>query len=538
VNSQYTVKQNAGGGRRLRDGTKDVRALLRGAGAALAAALVAAAAPAAQAQEQQQQPQGHIVAVSVTRTAGIMVTVGKSQDVRTERGFADIMVSDPTVADVSPLTDHSLSILGKKIGATRITVYDRDRQPVQIFDVTVSFDLSGLAAEIARFAGTGIKITSVGSHIMLSGAAPDAATLDKAMLIARQFDKDAINTVQVMQQQQVMLEVRFIEVDRNASRELGVQWNMFGGSSVANIGSQLPASQLPITQPGGAFQQPGLNCPISVLCGGANSTTSVGNSISSVAAAGVLSGSAPYGFLVSNLSNALQLEVSALEQNGLARSLAEPNLVALSGDTASFLAGGQFPIPAAGSFGTISFAYQPYGVGLSFTPTVLRDGLINLIIKPEVSEIDTTHTVTVLGTSVPGLITRKASTTLELRDGQSFMLGGLLQNTSQNAADQLPWLGDVPVLGALFRSSQYQKNETDLVIVVTPHIVRPLSPVNEAHTPLDNTVPGNDIDFFLMGRAEVSPALVRLAAGAVNRPFVGHILDLPKKGGVYVSVKD
>ncbi len=529
MNSQYTVKHdNAGGGRRLRDGTTDVRALLRGAGAALAAALVAAAAPMAQAQE---PPQGHIVPANVARDASVMVTVGKSQDVRTERSFADVMVGDPSIADVSPLTDHSLSILGKKIGATRITVYDRDRQPVQIFDVTVSYDLSGLATEIAHLAGTGIKITAVGSHIMLSGVAPDAATLDKAMLIARQFDKDAINTVQVMQQQQVMLEVRFIEVDRNASRELGVQWNMFGGSSVANIGSQLPASQLPITQPGGAFQQPG------ITSGGAN-VTSGALTTSSVVAAGVLSGSAPYGFLVSNLSNALQLEVSALEQNGLARSLAEPNLVALSGDTASFLAGGQIPIPEAGSLGTVSFAYQPYGVGLSFTPTVLKGGLINLVIKPEVSEIDTTHTVTVLGTSVPGLITRKASTTLELRDGQSFMLGGLLQNTSQNAADQLPWLGDVPVLGTLFRSSQYQKNETDLVIVVTPHIVRPMSPVNEAHTPLDNTVPGNDIDFFLMGRAEVSPGLVRLAAGAVNRPYVGHILDLPKKGGVYVSVKD
>jgi pilus assembly protein CpaC len=311
----------------------------------------------------------------------------------------------------------------------------------------------------------------------------------------------------VMQQQQVMLEVRFIEVDRSASRELGVQWNVFGGSTTANIGAQLPASQLPVTSP------------------------------SQVVAAGVLSGTAPYGFLVSQLSNQLQLAVNALEQQGLARSLAEPNLVALSGDTASFLAGGQLPIPEAGSFGTISFAYQPYGVGLSFTPTVLRDGLINLVIKPEVSEIDTTHTVTVLGTSVPGLITRKASTTLELRDGQSFMLGGLLQNTSQTAADQLPWLGDMPVLGSLFRSAQYQKNETDLVIVVTPHLVRPM-PVSVAHTPLDNTLPGNDIDFFLMGRAEVSPALVRLAAGAVNRPFVGHILDLPKKGGVYVSVKD
>lgn len=506
MNSQYKVKHtSAGHGRRLRDGTTDVRLLIRSAGAALAAAaLLAASMPAPHAAEVQEP----IIAASVARTAVVRVTVGKSQDVRTDRSFADIMVSDPDVAVVSPLTDHSLSILGKKIGATRITVYDRDRQPVQIFDVTVSYDLSGLATEITQFAGNGIRITSVGNHIMLSGTAPDAATLDKAVLIARQFDKDAIDTVRVMQQQQVMLEVRFIEVDRSASRELGVQWNFFGGSSTANIGSRLPASQLPIP------------------------------SVSQVVAAGVLSGTPPFGFVVSQLTNQLQVAVNALEQQGLARSLAEPNLVALSGDTASFLAGGQFPVPQAGSFGTISFTYQPYGVGLSFTPTVLKDGLINLVIKPEVSEIDTAHTVTVSGTSVPGLITRKASTTLELRDGQSFMLGGLLQNTSQTAQNQLPWAGSVPVLGALFRSAQYQKNETDLVIVVTPHIVRPMSPVNAAHTPLDNTLAGNDIDFFLMGKAEVSPALVRLAAGAVNRPYVGHVLDLPKKGGFYVSVRD
>ena len=160
--------------------------------------------------------------------------------------------------------------------------------------------------------------------------------------------------------------------------------------------------------------------------------------------------------------------------------------------------------------------------------------MINLVIKPEVSEIDTAHTVTVAGTSVPGLITRKASTTLELRDGQSFMLGGLLQNQTTTAQDQLPWVGDVPVLGALFRSSQYQKSETDLVILVTPHIVRPMAPNAPIRTPLDGSLPGNDLDFFLMGQAEVSPALVRLAAGAPYRPFVGHILDLPKKGGAYV----
>lgn len=508
MNSQYKVKHDiAGRGRRLRDGTIDVRMLMRSVGVAFAAAaMLAATMPAPQAAEAQEQD--HLLAASIARTAVVRVTVGKSQDVRTERSFADVMVSDPDVAVVSPLTDHSLSILGKKIGATRITVYDRERQPVQIFDVTVSYDLSGLATEIAHFAGGGIRVTSVGNHIMLSGTAPDAATLDKAMLVARQFDKDAIDTVQVMQQQQVMLEVRFIEVDRSASRELGVQWNVFGSSGTANIGSQRPAGALPIP------------------------------SASQVIAAGVLSGAPPFGFAVSQLSNQLQVAVNALEQQGLARSLAEPNLVALSGDTASFLAGGEFPVPQAGSLGTVSFVYQPYGVGLSFTPTVLRDGLINLMIKPEVSEIDTAHTVTVSGTSVPGLITRKASTTLELRDGQSFMLGGLLQHTSQTAQDQLPWVGDVPVLGSLFRSAQYQKNETDLVIVVTPHIVRPMSPVNVAHTPLDNTLPGNDIDFFLMGKAEVSPALVRLAAGAVNRPYVGHILDLPKQGGVYVSVRD
>ncbi len=528
MNSQYDIKHDiAGGGRRLVDRSSDVRALVRCAGAALASALIAAPAllPAAA------RAQQHVATAGIAHTALVTVTVGKSQDVRTDASVADIVVGDPSVADVNPLTDHSLSILGKKIGTTRVTVYGAEKKPVGIFDIEVSYDISRLASEIAQFTGGGIKVSSINGRIMLSGTAPDAATLDKVVMIARQFAPDPINTVQVMEQQQVMLEVRFIEVDRNASRELGVQWNVFGGSTVANVGSQLPASQLPITQPGGAFQQPG------TTSGGAN-VNSGSLTTSSVVAAGVLSGSAPYGFLVSNLSNALQVEVSALEQNGLARTLAEPNLVALSGDTASFLAGGQIPIPEAGSLGTVSFAYQQYGVGLSFTPTVLRGGLINLVIKPEVSEIDTTHTVTVLGTSVPGLITRKASTTLELRDGQSFMLGGLLQNTSQNAADQLPWLGDVPVLGALFRSSQYQKNETDLVIVVTPHIVRPLSPANPAHTPLDNTVPGNDMDFFLMGRAEVSPALVRLAAGAVNRPYVGHILDLPKKGGVYVSVKD
>jgi pilus assembly protein CpaC len=311
-----------------------------------------------------------------------------------------------------------------------------------------------------------------------------------------------------------------------------VQWNAFGNSVLANTGSGLPASKLPITQPNGAFQQPGTS-----NLGGAN-VLPAQLPISPVVAGGVLSGVTPFGFLVGQLSNRLQIAVNALETNGAARSLAEPNLVALSGDTASFLAGGEFPVPVPGSLGTVTIDYKKFGVGLAFTPTVLKDGLINLKIDPEVSTLDTSHPVTVAGISVPPLIVRRASTTLELRDGQSFMLGGLLQNNGTNDLNQVPWLGDVPVLGALFRSTDYQKNETDLVIMVTPHLVRPMAPNDPQHTPFDNTLPPNDVDLFLMGKTEVSPELARLAQGAVNRPYVGHVLDLPRNGGAYVSARN
>jgi len=228
--------------------------------------------------------------------------------------------------------------------------------------------------------------------------------------------------------------------------------------------------------------------------------------------------------------------INALEQKGIARSLAEPNLVALSGDTASFLAGGEYPIPVSGSLGQITVDYKKYGVGLAFTPTVLGRGLINLKIEPEVSQIDTTHTVSVGGgVSVPALIVRRASTTVELRDGQSFMIGGLLQSDNKNQIEQLPWLGSVPVLGALFSSKSFQKNETDLAIIVTPHLVRPARPGDVIKSPADNTLPPNDPDFFLLGKTELtheeartlSPATARVAA-AGEQPFTGHMLDLSK----------
>jgi len=530
VTNQYK-DTSYGISRRYSDRSIGVGAVLRSVAISVAFALPVMATLTPLAAQAQQK----IQFANTSRTATVLVTVGKSQDVHTDQSFVDVIVGDPDIADASPLTDHALSILGKKIGTTRVTVYGPDKKAVGIFDIEVSYDVSRLSIEINRFTGGGITVSSVNGRIMLSGAVPDAVTLDKAVTIARQFAPDVINTVQVTRPQQIMLEVRFIEATREASRELGVQWNVFGNRMLANVGNQVPASQLPVTAPGGSFQQPG------VAVGGPNISPSAAT-ISPIVAAGVLSGANPYGFLIGRLlggSNPLDVELNALEQKGLTRNLAQPNLVALSGDTASFLAGGEYPIPVPGTLGQVTIEYKKYGVGLAFTPTVLKDGEINLVIKPNVSQLDRANGISIAGgIIVPALIVREASTTVELRDGQSFMLGGLLQNNSLTNQDQLPWLGDVPVLGALFRSAAYQKHETDLVIVVTPHIVRPLRPSDPVHTPLDATLPGNDIDFFLMGQAEVSPSLARLAVGAINRPYVGHILDLPKNGGVYVSAKD
>ncbi len=446
-----------------------------------------------------------------THTAMVSVTIGKSQDVRTETSFVDVMVGDPEVADVNPLTDHTLSILGKKIGTTRVQVYSEGKKLIGIFDVEVQYDISRLVNELKRqFPGSRLRASSVNGRIMLSGEAVDAATLDKAVTIARQFSPEIINSVSVMSPQQVMLEVRFIEISRTAGRELGVQWNMFNRNAVVNVGSQQPASNLPIT-------------------------TSAGE-----VAAGVLSGGSPFGFAIGRIlsgSTTIDVAINALEQKGIARSLAEPNLIALSGDTASFLAGGEYPIPVAGTLGQITVDYKKYGVGLAFTPTVLSHGLINLKIEPEVSAIDPTHSVTIVnGVSVPALTVRRASTTIELRDGQSFMIGGLLQSDNRNQLDQLPWLGSVPVLGTLFSSKSYQQNQTDLAIIVTPHVVRPARPGDVMRTPTDDTLPPNDPDYFLLGKTEVTraqaialtPATARVAA-AGNLPFTGHMLDLPTK---------
>ena len=218
--------------------------------------------------------------------------------------------------------------------------------------------------------------------------------------------------------------------------------------------------------------------------------------------------------------------VQALEERGLARRLAEPNLIALSGEKASFLAGGEFPIPVAAENNRITVDYKKFGVGLTFTPTVLQNGVINLKIEPEVSQLDLTNTVRTASISVPALIVRRASTVVELRDGQSFAIAGLLQSINQETQQQLPWLGDVPILGSLFRSASFERKETDLAIIVTPRLVKPAKPGERLKTPLDPAVPANEFDLFLKGQQEIP---VAKAGGARPvAPVMGHILDLPQ----------
>jgi pilus assembly protein CpaC len=443
--------------------------------------------------------------------------------VRTDTSFVDITVGDPDVADVNPLTDRTLSILGRKNGTTRVTVYAEGKKLIGVFDVEVVYDTSLIQSEMRkRFPNANLKVTAVGGRIMLSGTSPDAVTLDRALTIAKQFGPEVINTVEFLQPQQVMLEVRFVEASRQAGRELGVQWNVFGSKFRAHIGARQPANNLPLTAP----------------------ATSTSIPVGEVAA-GVLSGGQPFGFLLGRMltgNTTIDVLINALEARGLVRTLAEPNLTALSGDTASFLAGGEFPIPiaqASTGTNTITVEWKRYGVGLAFTPTVLNNGQINLKIEPEVSQLDPSKAVPIGAglPPIPALVVRRASTTVELRDGQSFVIGGLLQNESKTSLEQVPWLGSVPVLGALFASRSYQKNETDLAIIVTPRLVRPARPGDVIKTPLDGSLPANDPDLFLMGKTEVNPAKARLMAGIPPREFTGHVLDLPKGGTNVVSAK-
>jgi pilus assembly protein CpaC len=451
----------------------------------------------------------------------VVVTINKSRTFRLDKAFSTAVVGSPDIADVLPLTDRSLYVQGKKIGTTNVSVYDPSMMLVGVLDVEVALDDRNLQEKIEQTTGThGIRVSSSNGQVVLTGQATDAVAADRALAVAKALSPNGvINAMSIAPSQQVLLKVRFLEATRTAGRQLGVNW--FGGDASGSRGFN--------TGNGG-------------LVNGTPTNNTPGN-LTLVQAAGTLvglGGAAPFGTALANVINkngaSIDVLVTALETQGLVRRLAEPNLMALSGDTAKFLAGGQFPVPIAATSAngivTPTIEFKPFGVQLSFTPTVLNKGIVNLRITPEVSELDFANAVTISGTTIPSLIDRSATTTVELRDGQSFAIAGLLQADNIRNRNQIPWIGSVPVLGALFSSNSYQKAETDLVIIVTPQLVQPVAPGQRLATPLDDRVPSNDVDFFLMGRMDERKASTGYVtnAGDVNGPY-GHIIRVQPQPG-------
>ena len=421
-----------------------------------------------------------------------MVKVEKSipKTIRTDTSFADIVVGDPEVAVVNPLTDRSFYVVGTRHGTTGIALYNDANELVGMLDIQVGPNTNALNKTLKKaLPKSHIKATSSNGRVVLSGRAKSSVAAAKARNIAKHYDEDLIDSVSVNGSQQVKLEVRFIEAERSKSKELGINLNGIHDHTRFSTGSYL-------------------------LNGGTS----------------LVSGSVPFGRIIGTLiDNGMQVDVlvDALEKRGVARRLAEPNLVALSGDTASFLAGGEFPIPVGADDGEVTIEFKRFGVGLEFTPTVLDNGLINLKIAPEVSQLDNTTTVKFNGIEIPGLVVRRAETTAELRDGQSFVIAGLLQSDSSYDLRKLPWLADIPILGALFRSSSFRKKQTDLVIIVTPRLVQPVAPGTRIATPLDQTAPASDVDLFVRGKTEVNRAHMRKIAAAKEGVLrTGHVITL------------
>jgi pilus assembly protein CpaC len=468
--------------------------------------------------------------------------LNKSVTLTVPAAFTSAVVGSPDIADALPMTDRTLLIQAKKIGTTNVSIYDPGSRLIKVVNVEVTLDTGNLQSRIRAVThNSGIRVSTDNSQVVLSGVAATAVDADRALDLAKSWVPNGavINAMTVASPQQVMLKVRFLEVDRNAGREVGINWTAVNGSQTRGFTTGLGGLT---TQPpalGGTLTSTtttvGTTTTTSTSCQPAGTCAPAGSGI--FQAAGTLAGAnvgSPFGvFLAEIVNKGVQIDslISALETKGLLQRLAEPDLVALSGDTASFQAGGQIPVPIAVTSGigiaTPTIEFKDFGVLLRFRPTVLNTGIINLSINPEVSELDFSNAVTISGTSIPAITRRTATTTVELRDGQSFAIAGLLQADNNRNISQLPWLGSLPVLGTLFRSAAYQKEETDLVIIVTPHLVQPAAPGARLATPFDNTVPSNDVDFFLAGQMERRKQYTDYVAkgGDVHGPY-GYMIGV------------
>ena len=412
------------------------------------------------------------------------VPLNKSQILNVDRNFSRAMIGNDEIADILPMTNRSLYVLGKQMGTTSLTLYDSSNRMISVVDVAVGPDVVSLRRQLEQL----IPSEKVGANIsndsiVLTGVVSNAPAVDRAVQLARTYAGDnVVNMMSVGGTQQVMLEVRFSEMNRQVGKQMGLNAAFMSrnGRFQGGFGSNAPSTALLTNQNG-------------------NPTINIGGILESF---GIVAGA----FNIGNLDIFGALD--ALERKGVVKTLAEPTLIALSGERASFLAGGEFPVPIAQSNGDggngnggITVEFKPFGVSLAFTPTVLADGVINLVVEPEVSSIDPSASISVNGLVIPGLQTRRANTTLELRDGQSFAIAGLIRQDFQDTVRQFPILGSIPIIGSLFRSTSFAKQETELVIIVTPRLVQPMK-ADMVSLPTDRVKNPTELELFLMGRTD------------------------------------
>ena len=386
----------------------------------------------------------------------LMLKKGRSTVIEADRDFSTIVVADPEIADAMATSSRSFFLRGKNPGTTTVLIYGRSGDIAELIDVEVELGLDELRMDLrSLLPGENINVFSVHDGIFLDGQLTTAAAAQMAMQIAERYAPGGVaNGLTVGKSQQVLLEVRFLEAGRNLVKEIGA-------------GSSINANDVVMQTEGGT-----------------------------------VSGALEKSILTfTNLGGAnIDLTLRALEEKGVVRTLAEPNLIALSGDTASFLAGGEFPIPVSSSQGEISVEFKKFGISLDFTPTVLGAGLVNIHVRPEVSALDRNNGIRANDIDIPGVSVRRAETTVELYDGQAFAIAGLLKNEYTNEVRQTPWLGNVPVLGLLFSSKRYQRNETELVIIVVPRLVQPASHPDLLRTPLDAIDEASQEELFIFNK--------------------------------------
>jgi pilus assembly protein CpaC len=436
-------------------------------------------------------------------TQQVLLSVGEGQMVNLSRNIADVFVSNPAVADVHVTNPRQINLFGKEGGEATVIATAADGSVVYATNVRVSQNISSVNQMLdAAMPGSNVNVQTVGQMAMLTGTVnspEDSAFAEQLVrtMLNPGVDTSApgailkivpINRIRTATPLQVNLKVKIAEVNRTALKQIGV--NLLSADSTGGFRFGIGQGNTGITN--------GSSLKVAPLLSGG---TTLG-------AAGKLFGL--------DLLGSLDLA----EADGLVTILAEPNLTALSGETASFLAGGEFPIPVSQSLGAITLEYKQYGVGLAFRPVVLADGRISMRVRTEVSELSDAGSVKLNDFTVPALTTRRAETTVELGSGQSFMIAGLLRNTATNNIDKAPFLGDLPILGALFRSTKFKREETELVIIVTPYLVRPVS--GQLALPTDGLRVPTDPERVLEGQTFTgqsgTTAMTPAASGAVAAP--------------------